>query len=162
MIVKYKRLTEEARKPYIKHNSDFCYDLYATSIDDLGNGVYRYHTGLAFQMERGKIFIADHIVVDLKNEFGTFVKLSLDVRPRSSVYKTGMVLANCEPTVDEEYTGEVMLVFYHLIPSLPKYEVGDRIGQMKVGFTVPIEFTEVEEFEETSRGEGGFGSTGKK
>ena len=44
---------------------------------------------------------------------------------------------------------------------MPKYEPGDRVAQMKIGFTVPIEFVEVEELDETDGGNGGFGSTGK-
>ncbi len=48
------------------------------------------------------------------------------------------------------------------MPDMPKYEVGDRVAQMKIGFTVPIEFVEVEELDETERGDGGIGSTGKK
>jgi dUTP pyrophosphatase len=44
---------------------------------------------------------------------------------------------------------------------LPKYEVGDRIGQIKIGYTSPIEFVEIKELTDTERGAGGFGSTGK-
>lgn len=47
------------------------------------------------------------------------------------------------------------------MPNMPKYEPGDRVAQMKIGFTVPIEFVEVDELDETERGGGGFGSTGK-
>jgi dUTP pyrophosphatase len=72
-----------------------------------------------------------------------------------------MVLSNCTGTIDEEYTGEVTLVFYHVNPSLPKYEVGDRIGQIKIGVTLPIEFIPVSELNNTERGEGKEGSTGK-
>ena len=45
---------------------------------------------------------------------------------------------------------------------MPKYEPGDRVAQMKIGFTVPIDFVEVEELDDTERGDGGFGSTGVK
>ena len=44
---------------------------------------------------------------------------------------------------------------------MPKYEVGDRIAQLKLGFTLPIDFKEVDELGATERGDGGFGSTGK-
>jgi dUTP pyrophosphatase len=47
------------------------------------------------------------------------------------------------------------------MPSMPKYEVGDRIGQIKIGTTYPIEFVEVDELSDTERGDGGYGSTGK-
>jgi len=52
-------------------------------------------------------------------------------------------------------------VFYHLFPDLPKYEVGDKIGQIKLGLTIPMEFEEAEELGKTSRGDGAYGSTGK-
>jgi dUTP pyrophosphatase len=72
-----------------------------------------------------------------------------------------MVLSNCEGTIDELYTGEVSAVFYHIMPNMPKYEVGDRIGQIKIGVTFPIEFVEVDELGKTARGNGGYGSTGR-
>lgn len=72
-----------------------------------------------------------------------------------------MVLANCEGTIDEHYTGEVAAIFYDIMPDMPNYEVGDRIGQIKIGATFPIEFVEVSDLDSTERGDGGFGSTGK-
>lgn len=59
------------------------------------------------------------------------------------------------------YTGEYQLFFYRFDKSLPEYEIGDRIAQMKVGLTPKIEFTEVNELKETDRGALGFGGTGK-
>ena len=44
---------------------------------------------------------------------------------------------------------------------MPRYKVGDRIGQIKIGMTLPIDFVEVEELNPTDRGMNGFGSTGK-
>ena len=93
------------------------------------------------------------------------LKFDIDLRPRSSVWKTGMVLSNSVGTVDESYTGEVSAVFYHVMPNMPnmpKYEIGDRIAQCKIGFTLPIDFVEVEELNDTARANGGYGSTGVK
>ena len=73
-----------------------------------------------------------------------------------------MSLCNACGTVDNGYTGEISAFFYHVMPNMPKYEAGDRVAQMKIGFTVPIEFVEVEELDETERKDGGFGSTGLK
>lgn len=73
-----------------------------------------------------------------------------------------MVLSNCEGTIDELYRGEVCAVFYHVIPDMPRYKSGDRIGQIKLGITLPIKFEEVEELDDTERGNRGFGSTGLK
>lgn len=72
-----------------------------------------------------------------------------------------MSLSNCEGTIDEGFIANVSMVYYHLMPNMPKYEVGDRIGQIKIGVTFPIEFVEVEELDMTARGEGGYGSTGR-
>jgi dUTP pyrophosphatase len=89
------------------------------------------------------------------------LNLSIDIRPRSSVWKTGMVLSNCEGTVDEGYTNEISAVFYHVLPNMPRYKIGDKIAQMKIGITLPIGFIEVEELNKTERGMNGYGSSGK-
>ena len=44
---------------------------------------------------------------------------------------------------------------------MPRYKVGDKIAQMKIGTTFPIDFVEVEEFNETERGMRGYGSSDK-
>ena len=74
---------------------------------------------------------------------------SIDIRPRSSVWKHGMILSNCCGTVDEDYTGEISAVFYHVMPLMPRYKVGDVVAQMKLGSTSEIEFMEVEKLDST-------------
>lgn len=152
MKVKIKKLHKNAIIPFKTYDSDFCYDVVATSCEEIAPNVYRYGTGLAFQIERN-----DNNIVTTKNMY----QLSLDFRPRSSVWKTGMVLSNCVGTIDESYTGEVCAVFYHVMPSMPKYEVGDKIGQIKMGYTWGLDFVEVSKLDETERGANGYGSTGK-
>ena len=152
MKVKIKKLHKDATIPFKTFDSDVCYDVVATSCEEIAPNVYRYGTGLAFQIERN-----DNNIVTTKNMY----QLSLDFRPRSSVWKTGMVLSNCVGTIDESYTGEVSAVFYHVMPSMPKYEVGDKIGQIKMGYTWGLDFVEVSELDETERGANGYGSTGK-
>lgn len=174
MKVKVKKISEGAVVPYKKYEEDFCYDVVATSCEEVAPNVYKYGIGLAFQIERcvEEIESCVRFHTDDDTEVGVIaprkmdmwrspLKLSVDLRPRSSVWKTGMVLTNCEGTIDELYTGEVSAVFYHLMPNMPKYEVGDKIGQIKIGATFPIEFVEVEELDKTARGDGGYGSTGK-
>ena len=51
-------------------------------------------------------------------------------------------------------------IFYHIIPTLPPYNVGDRILQIQLRNRKNIKFIEAEELSETNRGTGGFGSTG--
>lgn len=52
------------------------------------------------------------------------------------------------------------MFFYRFDKTLPEYEIGDRICQMKVGLTPIIDFEVVDELQSTQRGAGGFGSTG--
>lgn len=161
MKVKVKKISDKAVLPYKKYNKDFCYDVVATSCQEVAPNVYKYGLGLAFQIERGIERITDIGKIEEWYAHCSCLNLSIDFRPRSSVWQTGMVLSNCIGTIDELYTGEVSAVFYHIMPNMPKYEVGDRIGQIKIGVTFPIKFVEIEELDETARGEGGYGSTGK-
>lgn len=167
MEVKVKKLNKDAVIPFKTYDKDFCYDVVATSCEEVAPNVYKYGIGLAFEVERNTETITTLLhpyssFPDLTLDFDNSpIIISLDFRPRSSVWKTGMVLSNCTGTIDELYRGEVSAVFYHLMPNMPKYEVGDKIGQIKLGFTLPIEFVEVEELSETERGSGAYGSTGK-
>lgn len=148
MKIKVKKLHPDAKIPYKAdgHQNDFCFDCVAVSCEELAPNIYRYGLGLAFEMIRE----------DGKSE----IIRSIDLRPRSSVWKTGMVLSNCTGTVDEQYRGEVAAIFYHVLPNMPKYEIGDRVVQICLGKTENIEFEEVDELSKTIRGTGGFGSTG--
>ena len=148
MKVKVKKLNENAVIPFKTYEKDFCYDVVAVSEEEVAPNVWKYGIGLAFQIDRDSLF--GH----------RYLNLSIDLRPRSSVWKTGMVFSNCEGTIDELYTGEVYAVFYHVFPNMERYKVGQRIGQIKIGTTMPIEFVIVDELDETERNDGGYGSTG--
>lgn len=162
MKVKLKKMDEKAVTPFKKYDTDFCYDMVAVSEEEIAPNVWKYRLGLAMQVERG---IEELIKVKKHKEYFDFlfseIKLSIDIRARSSVWKTGMVLSNCIGTVDEDFTGEVSAVFYHVLPNMPRYKVGDRVCQMKIGFTLPIEFEYVDELSKTERADGGYGSTDK-
>lgn len=148
MKVKVKKLNENAVIPFKTYEKDFCYDVVAVSEEEVAPNVWKYGIGLAFQIDRDSLF--GH----------RYINLSIDLRPRSSVWKTGMVFSNCEGTIDELYTGEVFAVFYHVFPNMERYKVGQRIGQIKIGTTMPIEFVIVDELSETERNSGSYGSTG--
>lgn len=149
MKVRIKKLNENAVVPFKTYDKDFCYDVVATSVEEVAPNVYKYGIGLAFEIDRSGEIIPDE------------VNAAIDFRPRSSVWKTGMILSNCQGTIDELYRGEVCAVFYHVFPNMKRYTIGQRIGQIKLGFTLPIEFEEVDELSTTERGDGGYGSTGK-
>lgn len=152
MKVKFKKLNPNAVMPKKAYHKDFCYDVVATSCEEIAPNVYKYGIGLAFEIVRSREFLLDD---------GEREQISIDFRPRSSVWKTGMVLSNSQGTIDELYRGEVSAVFYHVFPEMPKYEVGDRIGQIKLGFTEFIQFVEVDELSDSERGVNGYGSSGK-
>ena len=165
MVIKVKKTHVDAVIPQKTYTSDFCYDVTAVSEEEIAPNVWKYGLGLAFQIERGTEHIytdyGDDSLPDIKIELDwSPLNLSIDFRPRSSVWKTGMVLSNCVGTVDEDYTGEVSAVFYHVMPNLSRYKVGDRIGQIKLGVTFPIKFIEVQKLNKTERASNGYGSTG--
>lgn len=145
VIVKVKKLNKLAKTPIKAHEDDYCYDVYATSCEEVEPHIWKYGLGLAFE---------------IKNT--TNKRMSLDFRPRSSVWKTGLVLSNCAGTIDEGYRGEVSAYFYEVVEGKEKYKVGDRIGQIKIGITPKIIFEETEELSASERGDKGFGSSGKK
>lgn len=165
MIVKFKRYHKDAKIPTKAYKGDFCYDCYAVSEEEIAPNVWKYDLGFGLQIERFDEVIEEGYLgrykkptmIDLSI---SPINLSIDIRPRSSVWKTGMVLSNCEGTIDEGYLNTISAVFYHVMPNMPRYKVGDRICQMKIGATLPIEFVEVDELNDTERGMKGYGSSG--
>lgn len=151
MKVKFKKLNEKAVMPYKAHDDDFCYDLVATSCEEIAPNVYKYGTGLALQINEGSRRMSAR----------RGAVLSVDARPRSSVWKTGMVLSNCTGTIDAGYTGEITAVFYHVMPDMPRYKVGDRVCQLHFDNCHGMAFFQRDTLNETKRGAGGYGSTGK-
>lgn len=151
MKVKIKKLTDNAVMPSKAHYDDFCYDLVATSCEEVAPNVYKYGTGIALQLDKD--------VMDAAPSYKGV--LGFTIRPRSSVWKTGMVLSNGLGTIDAGYTGEISAVFYHVMPNMPKYKVGDRIAQLHCDATAIIEFEEATELSDTDRGTGAYGSTGR-
>ena len=170
MKVKIKKLHNNACIPSKTYPNDFCYDCVAISEEEIAPNVWKYGLGLAFQIERdletistshsmhGRVMKDFNLQLDFSR---SPINLSLDARPRSSIWKTGMILSNCQGTVDENYIGEVSAVFYHVMPNMPRYKVGDRVCQIKLGMALPLEFVEVTSLDATDRGHGGYGSTGK-
>ena len=160
--VNLKRLNDNAVLPTMSKEGDLCYDVWAVSEEEIAPNIWRYGLGFAYEIKRPIEAIA---VFDSGRELVTSfdsLKVGIELKPRSSIHKTGMVLANSEGTLDEFYRGEAMAVFYHLFPNMPRYKVGDRIGQIKVTLTPVVEFNFVDEINmDTERGENGFGSTGK-
>ncbi len=85
------------------------------------------------------------------------------IRPRSGLsIKHGISLINCVGTVDEDYRGEVMVGLVNLSNETFTVKRGERIAQMVIAAVTKAEIETVSVLSETQRGEGGFGSTGRK
>lgn len=161
MIVRIKKLNENAVIPTYAHPTDAGLDLTAISknIDDDGNIVYG--TGLAFEIPEGYVGL---------------------LFPRSSNSKKDLWLTNFVGIIDAGYRGEVKLKFRRSIFhfsllnrirmmlgmrfsisqfNMREYEIGDRIGQLIIMPYPKIELQESDWLSVTDRGENGYGSTGK-
>lgn len=135
-----KKLNINATLPTRAHAEDAGLDLYALEEGVIGRfGSAMVSTGIALELRPGTVgLIAD----------------------RSSVAKRG--LKTVGGVIDSGYRGEVKILLRNLSDENQKVEKGERIAQMLI---LPIETPAVQEVEtlsETSRGEGGFGSSGRK
>lgn len=84
------------------------------------------------------------------------------VRPRSGLaIKHGITVLNTPGTVDADYRGEVCVILVNLSQEPFEIVPGERIAQMVISRHEQVEWEEVEILNETRRGAGGFGSTGK-
>lgn len=98
---------------------------------------------------------------------GLFIELPIgyeaQVRPRSGLaFKKGITVLNSPGTVDADYRGEIGVILVNLSNEPFTIENGERIAQLVIAKHERAEWLEVEVLTETSRGEGGFGSTGVK
>jgi len=141
MNINIKKLDPNAVIPFYAKEGDAAMDITAISetfVDENGYGFIEYGTGLAFGLPKGYY---------------------MDIRPRSSISNTGLILANSPGTLDSGYRGELKLRFKWVKNSV-KYNVGDRVAQIIILPYPNIELTEVDELSVTERGAGGFGSSG--
>lgn len=98
----------------------------------------------------------------------TGLKISLPVgyeaqiRPRSGLaLKKGVTVLNSPGTVDSDYIGDIGVILINHGEESFTVSNGDRIAQMVIAKHETVEFEQVESLDETERGAGGFGSTGK-
>ena len=85
------------------------------------------------------------------------------VRPRSGLAaKHGITVLNSPGTIDADYRGEICVILVNLSKDDFTINPGERIAQMVIARHESIEWNEVDNLDSTERGEGGFGSTGKK
>ena len=98
---------------------------------------------------------------------GLFIELPIgfeaQVRPRSGLAaKNGITVLNSPGTIDADYRGEIGVILVNLSADDFIIKNGERIAQLIIARHERAEWIPVQELSETSRGEGGFGSTGVK
>lgn len=97
---------------------------------------------------------------------GLFIELpagfEAQVRPRSGMaFKHGLTVLNSPGTIDADYRGEIGVILVNLSTEEFTIQDGERIAQLVIAKHETSAWQEVEMLDETIRGEGGFGSTGK-
>ena len=98
---------------------------------------------------------------------GLFVEIPLgyeiQVRPRSGLaVKQGLTCLNTPGTIDADYRGEIKVILINLSQEPQIIQPGDRIAQLVLQAIELIEWKSVDQLNETDRGSGGFGHTGKQ
>lgn len=100
---------------------------------------------------------------------GTGLKIALpegyeaQVRPRSGLAaKNGITVLNAPGTIDADYRGEIGVILVNLSNDEFTIEPGERIAQLVIAQYTQVKWSSVDHLDETERGKGGFGSTGKK
>ena len=145
MLIKIKKLRPEARIPTSGSAYAAGYDLYAClpegSVEIAPHATAKIGTGLAMAVPEGY--------------FGAIFARS------GLATKEGLRPANCVGVVDSDYRGENQVPLHNDTDTEKTVRHGDRIAQMVILPCPAVEYTEAEELDETDRGAGGFGSTGR-
>ena len=121
------------------------YDLYAATdkvIDIAPHSTVKIGTGLAVELPEGT--------------FGAIFARS------GLATKKGLRPANCVGVVDSDYRGECIVALHNDTDEMMSIDAGERIAQLIVMPYVAVDFNVVDELTDTTRGDGGFGSTGSR
>lgn len=140
MEIKLKKLVEHAELPEKATPGAAAYDLVGLDYCyDHNNKFHEFGTGLAIELPPG---------------------YEAQIRPRSSISKTSLVLVNSPGTIDSDYRGEIKVRFKEIDDRGVLYDVGDRIAQLVIQKLPEVTLVEAKDLSSTDRGSGGFGSTG--
>ncbi|MBT8253807.1 MAG: dUTP diphosphatase [Flavobacteriaceae bacterium] len=134
------------------------------------NPVPNYETILSAGMDLKSALDEDVILEPLERTLiktGLFIELpagfEAQIRPRSGLaLKKGITVLNSPGTIDADYRGEIGVILVNLSNEPVRIKAGERVAQMVVARYEQAHWKEVEVLTETSRGEGGFGSTGNE
>jgi dUTP pyrophosphatase len=143
MRLRVSRLKEEATVPSRAHQGDAGLDLYSCEEAHLGPGErWSVGTGIAVEVPGGHAGL---------------------VLPRSGLAREhGIALVNAPGLIDSGYRGEVRVLLLNTDPAETfRIEPGDRVAQLVIAPVALAEPVEAETLSETTRGDGGFGSSGR-
>lgn len=142
--IKVKKLNEFAKLPTRGSSDAAGYDLYAATNQILNiapHSTIKVGTGLSFELPEG-----------------TFAA----IYARSGIAtKRGLRPANCVGVIDSDYRGPIIVALHNDTDEMQSIEPGERIAQMILLPYIEMKFNEVNELSDTSRGDSGFGASGK-
>ena len=141
MQAKFQRLDKQVHKPTTAHIGDAAVDLQCKEAVTLDPGE--------------RVAVPTGIAVAVPNGYAGFVL------PRSGhARRSGIGVVNGPGLIDSGYRGEISVLLINYGDQQVRFEAGDRIAQLVVLAVPQVEWVEVEELEDTTRGSDGFGSTG--
>src|SRR5574343_198599 len=140
-VVRFKRLDPQATLPEYATPGAAGMDVRAAVEVGLGTGTWAaVGTGLSVEIPPG---------------------FEIQVRPRSGLAaKFGVTVLNAPGTIDSDYRGEIKVLLINLGPQTFAVNKGDRIAQLVVARVPAVTVEDADQLSDTSRGTGGFGSTG--
>lgn len=143
MTLAFKRIHPQATLPAYAHANDAGMDIRSVAEVVLP--------------ARGRALVPTGLVMLLPPGY------EAQVRPRSGLaLKNGITVLNAPGTIDAGYRGEIGVILFNTTEVDYIVHIGDRIAQLVIAPVTQVEPVEANEIDETTRGAGGFGSTGKK
>ena len=143
MNISFKKLISTAKSPFRATENSAGADLFALLSED------------AIIKSKSQLLVSTGIAMEIPPGYGGFVF------PRSSLStKHGVSLANCVGVIDSDYRGEIKVSLINHSENDYTIRNGDRIAQLVIMPLESVSFVEKEALSDTTRGDGGFGSTG--
>ena len=157
--VKIVRIAPDVVMPTKAHDTDAGFDLYAYCPNA---SFYSWESGCQLNVKGVKVRPNETY------KFHTGIKLAIPDGYWGGIYarsglatKCGLRPANCVGVIDSSYRGEIIVAIHNDSNETQLVHNGDRIAQLVIQKVEPTVFEEVSELDETSRGESGFGGSGK-
>ena len=157
--IKIVRIAPDVVMPTKAHDTDAGFDLYAYCPDAT---FYSWESGCQLNVKGLKVRPNETY------KFHTGIKMAIPDGYWGGIYarsglatKCGLRPANCVGVIDSSYRGEIIVAIHNDSNETQLVHNGDRIAQLVIQKVEPTVFEEVSELDETSRGESGFGGSGK-